>query len=405
MRRREFVAGAAAGAMWAFGSRSSALLDVSGPVPSPPTDASGVIRVKLFGRPLVRLDLSADDALAIQSSSGAVAARSISFDAGMPRVLTADGRAQSFDGSAVSISGSGLVAAVASDASGPIARHGYAGALVVTFTDDGIVVVDVVDVETYVAATLAAEVSPSWHPQALQAQAIVARTYALNARSRSAKRAFDVTDDTSSQVYRGSDDVAPAFVAAALATAGQALLAGAEFAQVFYSAACGGHTAAVIELTGKSGPPYLDGIDDSNEVGGAYCSRAPYYQWKNGVAADALARALGVATGGLNDVVITERWPDGRVRSLRIASADGASLVMDGHRFYALCAGALGYKVVPSTLFDIRRDGAEFAISGHGLGHGVGLCQWGARGRADAGASAESIVRTYFPGTSLTPRA
>jgi len=62
----------------------------------------------------------------------------------------------------------------------------------------------------------------------------------------------------------------------------------------------------------------------------------------------------------------------------------------------------LGYKVIPSALFDVTRNGAGFDFIGHGVGHGVGMCQWGARGRADAGMSATQILAAYFPGTVVS---
>jgi stage II sporulation protein D len=52
-------------------------------------------------------------------------------------------------------------------------------------------------------------------------------------------------------------------------------------------------------------------------------------------------------------------------------------------------------------MFDLQRSGGAFALSGRGLGHGVGMCQWGARGRAEAGAAADAILAAYFPGTTL----
>ena len=78
---------------------------------------------------------------------------------------------------------------------------------------------------------------------------------------------------------------------------------------------------------------------------------------------------------------------------------------VDGHAFYARAGSELGYKVVPSALFDIVAGispGAGYVISGRGVGHGVGMCQWGAQGRARAGQTAEQILEAYFPGSTLT---
>ena len=75
---------------------------------------------------------------------------------------------------------------------------------------------------------------------------------------------------------------------------------------------------------------------------------------------------------------------------------------MDARQFYSQMASVLGYKVLPSTMFDVIVSVKGFVFKGHGLGHGVGMCQWGARGRANAGLQAAQIVEAYFPGTVLS---
>jgi SpoIID/LytB domain protein len=76
---------------------------------------------------------------------------------------------------------------------------------------------------------------------------------------------------------------------------------------------------------------------------------------------------------------------------------------MNGHAFYERAGSELGYKVVPSALFDLTAGaGTSYVISGRGVGHGVGMCQWGAQGRALAGQTAEQVLAAYFPGTTLT---
>jgi SpoIID/LytB domain protein len=74
---------------------------------------------------------------------------------------------------------------------------------------------------------------------------------------------------------------------------------------------------------------------------------------------------------------------------------------MDGRVFYGRCGALLGYKVLPSTMFTVAPDaGGGYRFAGHGIGHGIGMCQWGARGRADAGMDAAAILAAYFPGTA-----
>jgi stage II sporulation protein D len=278
--------------------------------------------------------------------------------------------------------------------------RGYQGIIFVAPREGELLLVNRVDMESYVASVLSAEVSPGWPYQSLRAQAIATRTFAARAVMSARTDDYDLTDDTSSQVYPGSESIADPFTASARDTAGKVLTFAGVPASVFYSSSCGGHTASSEELTGAIAPVYLNGVSDNDRGGRAYCSISPYFRWTNSVTNEAVARVVAVAPDDLRSVSVTERWPDGRVKTLEVSGA-AASLTLSGRDFYKRALGVLGYKVVPSTLFDINRQGANFVLIGHGVGHGVGMCQWGARGRAQAGMSGEQILQAYFPGTTI----
>ena len=304
---------------------------------------------------------------------------------------------------AVSAHGAPLTVTVHRTDGSTIERH-FAGEIRSSALDGKLALVNNVDLEAYVASVLASEISSSWHAETLKAQAIAIRTYALRRMLRRQSMPYDLVDDTSNQVYHGLDGITPPLSNAALATAGQSLAYQNAPADVWYHSACGGHTAASTEVSGSVAPPYLQGTPDIDDRGRAYCSISPYYTWRNMLTAGALANVVGVDKSTLAGVSITERWPDGRARTVRITTVDGAMRDMDGHLFYARASAVLGYKVVPSALFDLRGDpNAGYVLSGHGVGHGVGMCQWGAEGRARAGIASTAILAAYFPGTSLTP--
>jgi stage II sporulation protein D len=113
-----------------------------------------------------------------------------------------------------------------------------------------------------------------------------------------------------------------------------------------------------------------------------------------------MARIVDVPPAQLNSIAVVGRWPDGRVKTIT-AGGSSFTVTLNGREFYARALRVLGYKVIPSTLFDVTRDDQGFSLVGHGVGHGVGMCQWGARGRAEAGMSAAQIIQAYFPGTRL----
>ncbi len=134
------------------------------------------------------------------------------------------------------------------------------------------------DVEKYLYGVVPLESPPSWPPAALQAQAIVARTYALQKRTLS--RAYDVIATDGDQRYGGPAAEHPATTAAVDATHGQTLTYLGGPASVFYSACCGGHSADANELWGHAGLTYLRGVDDP------YCTAAPDYRWERSLSAD-----------------------------------------------------------------------------------------------------------------------
>jgi stage II sporulation protein D len=294
---------------------------------------------------------------------------------------------------------SGPIDVAATMADGSVIERHYAGTLLSAAVDGDLVVYNDVDVESYVASVMASEISSSWQSEALKAQAIAIRTYGLRRMKHTRPSSYDVTDDTTNQVYHGVDAIVGSLRTAALATVGQIVMSGASPADVWYHSACGGHTASSNEITGVPAPPYLQGYPDSDGGGHAYCAASPYYSWRNSLTASALASVAGVEA--LSSIAVAQRWPDGRVKTVHVVSTGGDAHDIDGHHFYSRATAVLGYKVVPSSFFDIAPASGGYTLSGHGVGHGVGMCQWGAHGRALAGQNAPAILAAYFPGTTI----
>ena len=347
-----------------------------------PADLQAPLRVRLFaGLDIVRL------------SAGGV-----QIDAAAGTLSTAHA-SQTLGSQIVELSASPLLDVSALTTTGSTIERRYPGTLFIQLQNGMLHVINRVDAETYVASVLASEVSPSWPAESLRAQAIAVRTYAAHARNLST-RDYDLNDDTTSQVYRGLDGITSSLVSAANDTSGQVLTAGGLPATIYYSSSCGGHTASSFEITGLPPPPYLLGVPDADPSGRPYCASAPYFRWMNSVSAEAMSRIVNVPADRLDGVAITERWPDGRVKTITVSGA-GATTTFEGRTFYSRALSVLGYKVIPSALFDVSRNSAGFDFIGHGVGHGVGMCQWGARGRADAGMQAAQILAAYFPSTVI----
>jgi stage II sporulation protein D len=275
----------------------------------------------------------------------------------------------------------------------PLPNRLPAGSIVRVQQADGTIAT--LDIETYLYGVVPLESPASWPAAALQAQAIVARTYALQKLTIS--RAYDVLASDADQRYGGPAAQRPATTAAVDATRGQTLGYLGGPASVFYSACCGGHSADANELWGHAAIPYLRGVDDP------YCTDAPDYRWQRSVALDRVRTALAGLTGAPQTAQLDDPDDSGRPRTVTFRGDDGALLALSvtevRRRFGAETIRSLWLREID---FDRTQAVPLVVIEGSGRGHGVGLCQWGARGMALNGASASAILAHYFPGTAVT---
>ena len=257
--------------------------------------------------------------------------------------------------------------------------------------DDGRIV-NVVDVEQYLYSVVTREMPPAWPPEALQAQAVCARTYVL--QRSNPRRAYDLVPSEADQVYRGASGETAGGRQAVDATAGSVLRYNNAYASVAYSSCCGGHTEANSDAWGGVALPYLAGVPCS------YCTQSPNYRWTTMLGVDSIASAFSeqlAPYGDLTDVRIGPRDASGRARAFELVGRNGSTFVK-GTTFRL----GVGARVLRSLLVtDLRVTQPALVVEGGGLGHGVGLCQWGARGMALAGHSARDILTLYFPGTQL----
>ena len=196
-------------------------------------------------------------------------------------------------------------------------------------------------------------------------------------------------DQTHCQVVRAAD---AATERAAQATAGRLLLWRGAPASVFYTASCGGRTEMPSSVwPGADDPPFLPSQDDDA------CEGAP--AWTAEIDERDLCRALRACR--------ISRRPAPRGCGSRRVNASGrvASLELEGLRpdrisgqdLRVAVGRTLGWQHIKSTSFELRRDGEVYRFSGHGYGHGVGLCVIGSARLAERGVSAEAILARYFP--------
>ncbi len=291
-----------------------------------------------------------------------------------------------------------------------IGDAGYAGALELLPGPGGLTLVNELPLEAYLRGVLGREMGSGSATEALKAQAVAARTYALKRLGSRAALGFDLFADVQDQVYGGEEGVAADAARALSETRGRVLLSQGLLLDAYFHSTCGGTTAAVEESFPEPPVPYLVSVDDGDAKGGFYCERSRYFRWQTRYDHDrleaVLAANLGRFTtlppegfGNLHDVDIAESSSGGRVLALRIETSTGSFQVVRNDIRWLFAEGeSPGLR---STLFLLRKERRrgvvdEVALTGGGWGHGVGLCQMGAIGRAAAGADHAEILTHYY---------
>jgi stage II sporulation protein D len=260
----------------------------------------------------------------------------------------------------------------------------YRGRTLIVPTSGGITAVNYVSLEHYLYSVVGAEMPTSWSPEALKAQAVAARSYALYQRQHSANPVFDVGDTTTWQVYGGLEKEAPSTRAAVDATKAQVLTHQGQIINAVFHSCAGGHTENVEDVW-SSPLPYLRGVPAVSFT------------------ASEVSEQLGYR-GTISSLEV-QRHPHGRVISVIVDGTDGV-ITLEGDDV----RDRLGLK---STLFTIETEpnrvasagnvptSARFSFSGSGNGHGVGLSQYGAYKLAQQNWNYQQILLHYYTNVTL----
>lgn len=272
-------------------------------------------------------------------------------------------------------------------------RRAYPGQLRVSLQGGLLRLVNVVDLEAYLPSVVHAE-ADAGKPAALEAQAIVSRTFALTGRRRHLGEGYQLCDLTHCQLYRGRGGASPEVEAAVKKTAGQVLLIGGIVLKpAFFHAACGGHTSSAGDVFGEEAA----GSPVSDVENGAPRCQGPELAWHFEVERDALAAALGVAPTG-KAIEPLKRDAGGRILEVRAFTRR-----FTGGEFLSRLGRAFGWRAVQSMKFSTTETDTTLRLDGAGTGHGVGLCQRGARALAERGVDAKGILTRYFPESQIKP--
>ncbi|MEN9860187.1 MAG: hypothetical protein RLZZ515_669 [Cyanobacteriota bacterium] len=317
-----------------------------------------------------------------------------------------------------------------------VGQRRYRGRLRLLSQGGQLQVVNHVPLETYLPSVVGSEMPASWPLEALQAQAVAARTYALKARKPSA--AFDVQATTASQVYKGVEAETPSTRAAVQATRGLVLTYNNALIDAVFHSSSGGSTESSGDLWPRQ-LPYLVSVPDFDQA-------SPVRDWRQPLDRARLQQAFPELGGALGiDVLSTT--PTGRVRQARVvgpsgqlsltgaqlrsrlglkstwvrfelaptatAGADipGAGVVslLRGSQLDSASGGGAALPPPPLPAFSLpvpatkTPEVVQLVAVGRGFGHGVGMSQWGALAMAQRGESYSSILKHYYRGTALQP--
>lgn len=267
--------------------------------------------------------------------------------------------------------------------------HIYRGALWLRVQEKKILVINVLPLEDYLLGTLGAEMSPSWEMEALKAQAVASRSYALSRIKHPKNEFYDVEKTIEDQVYDGINAENPRVRRAVEQTAAQWISQDQRPVRAYFHSKCGGST--------ESSTSVWNGKTEFGNVDCPYCQKFRS-TWKASFSIEELREAVGLPTAqrGLH-LFALHISPAGRVLSLKISDGLTEKILTSNQ-----LRGELGYQKLKSALFHWKIRQKTITFEGLGSGHGVGMCQWGARFLAQQGKTYREILAFYYPGTQLT---
>lgn len=261
----------------------------------------------------------------------------------------------------------------------------YSGNIKVWKGEKGLYIINELPVEEYIENVVAAEIGTSWEIEAIKAQAVISRTYAIYKIMLSGTSRFNITSSVLHQAYKGNNtNVQIAY--AVRETKGEILTYNGKPIEALYHSTCGGKTEDSAEVFGRN-YPYLKPVESG-------CPLSPYWSWERKIPVAEIEKAVNIK--GIKAVTINSFTSTNRVRDLLIESETGKTIIKATE-----LRKLLGWKRLPSTSFNLSKSGDSMIFDGKGYGHGVGLCQWSALQMAKEGRKYKEILSFFYPGTEI----
>lgn len=271
----------------------------------------------------------------------------------------------------------------------------YRGSLELRHRGAGLTAVNIVPVDDYLLSVVPEEMPTDWPAEALEAQSVAARSFALKSRGRHAAEGYDLCTATHCQLYKGIASEKTASTAAVRATRGEVLTYGGQPIEALFHTDSGGMTESSEDVWGNP-IPYLRAVRDTS------LGTMPWTKTMSTAALEQKLAAKGHAIGRLRAIELSplavgraakDRTASGRVKAMTVMGTKG-SVTLSGTAWRSL----LGLK---STLFSAKLTKDSVTFTGFGAGHGLGISQWGAERLAETGKSYADILHHYYTGVTL----
>src|SRR3989337_596019 len=247
-------------------------------------------------------------------------------------------------------------------------------------------VIEEVDLESFISGVLGSEMPSTWNEEALRAQAVTARTYAMYKKKVRRNEFYHL--DMLELAYRGMSSESPRLNKIVQDTKGVVMVYNWNIFPAYFHSTCGGHTEDVGSVFGKDSIPPLSGVVCN------YCNNSKYSRWSTDIGKFEIERRLREAKVYVSNISTVKAIDPGAGKHgsrVEIVSASG-SKEMNANVFRLL----VGPNYLYSTAFDSKNNGKSIIFSGRGWGHGVGLCQYGAQAMAEKGFQWTALLKHYY---------
>lgn len=259
-------------------------------------------------------------------------------------------------------------------------------------------VVVTIPMEQYLLGVMQGEVGANWPTEAMKAQSIAARSYALAMQRERRTQPFDVVTHTADQMYQAKIKIPTTIQAAVLDTQGQILVYPDKPLKAFYHSSCGGKGEDFAHVRQDLSPSHASANFPPPTSKDNFCKASPHSRWQTRLGTPDMFKALTALFPKITslDHVTLQTADNGRVQSLHFEGGT-TGVTITGNQLRK----ALGYETIKSTWFTLKQRRTEWIFAGRGFGHGVGMCQWGAKGMAERGKTAADILQFYYPGSKI----